>query len=64
VVTEGKLAVGLIAKDPRDNKFLACAREGNAEYLVTGDDHLLGLGVYGETRILSPATFLLLLQAV
>jgi len=64
VVTEGKLAVGLIAKDPRDNKFLACAREGNAEYLVTGDDHLLGLGVYVETRILSPATFLLLLQAV
>jgi len=63
VVTEGKLAVDLITKDPRDNEFLACAREGNAEYLVTGDDHLLELGVYGGTRILSPATFLVLLQA-
>jgi hypothetical protein len=53
----------IITKDPRDNKFLACAREGNTEYLVTGDDHLLELGVYGGTRILSPATFLVLLQA-
>ena len=63
VVTEGTLAVDLITKDPRDNKFLACAREGNTEYLVTGDDDLLELGVYGGTRILSPATFLVLLQA-
>lgn len=62
VVTEGKVVVDLLTKDPRDNKFPACAREGNAEYLVTGDDHLLELGVYGGTRILSPATFLALLQ--
>jgi len=63
VATEGKFAVDLITKDPRDNKFLACAWEGNAEHLVTGDDHLLELGVYGGTRILSPAAFLVLLQA-
>lgn len=63
VVTEGKLAVDIITKDPRDNKFLACAREGNAEYLVTGNDHLLELGVYRGTQILSPAPFLALLQA-
>ena len=62
-VTEGKLAVDIITKDPRDNKFLACAREGNAEYLVTGNDHLLELGVYRGTQILSPAPFLALLQA-
>ena len=35
VVTEGKLAVK-IARDPQDDKLLACATEGTAHYLVSG----------------------------
>src|SRR3989338_625243 len=40
VVTEGKLTVNIVSKDPQDNKFLACAQEGKADYLVSGDGHL------------------------
>ena len=30
------------SKDVRDNKYLACAKDGNADYLITGDKkHLL-----------------------
>jgi len=56
-VTEGKLTVN-IAKDPQDNKFLACASEGDADYLVSGDDHLLRLEVFERTQIVRPRIFL------
>ena len=62
VVTEGKLTVN-IAKDPHDNKFLACAREGNAESLVSGDEGLLRIKAYEGTQIVSPAVFLNILQS-
>lgn len=46
------------AKDD-DNRILECAMAARAEYLVTGDkEHLLPLQSIGETRIVSPATFL------
>lgn len=35
--------VDLIQEDPSDNKFLECARKGEAEYIVSGDQHLLRL---------------------
>jgi putative PIN family toxin of toxin-antitoxin system len=63
VVTESELSVNVIAGDPADNKFLACAQEGRADYLVSGDDHLLALTVYEGTRIISPAAFLSILQS-
>lgn len=61
-VTEGKLTVNL-SRDPHDNKFLACAREGNAEYLVSGDDDLLQIKVFHGTQIVSPAAFLAVLRS-
>jgi putative PIN family toxin of toxin-antitoxin system len=57
LVTEGKLRVN-VAKDPSDNKFLSCAREANAEYLVSGDTDLLELKEYEGTVIVGPAAFL------
>lgn len=63
VVTEGKLTVHIITKDPQDNKLLACAQEGNVEYLVSGNDHLLELKSHEGTQIITPATFLALLQS-
>lgn len=62
VVTEGKLAVK-IARDPQDDKFLACATEGTADYLVSGDEDLLQIKVYEGTQIVSPADFLDILQS-
>lgn len=62
VVTEGKLAVK-IARDPQDDKLLACATEGTADYLVSGDEDLLQIKVYEGTQIVSPADFLDILQS-
>jgi len=63
VVTEGKLTANIVTQDPDDNKFLACAREGQADCLVSGDGHLLGLEVYEGTQIITPAAFLAVLQS-
>jgi uncharacterized protein len=61
-VTEGTLTVN-IARDPQDNKFLACASEGNADYLVSGDDDLLQIEVFERTQIVRPRAFLETLQS-
>lgn len=43
------------SKDVKDNKYLACAKDGQADYLITGDKkHLLSLKKFGSTRIVSP----------
>ena len=63
VVTEGLLTVNIITTDSEDNKFLACAQEGNADYLVTGDDDLLQVNSYEGTRIIPPAAFLSTLKS-
>ncbi len=48
----------IVRDDPADNKFIECAVEGNANYLITGDNHLLRLEREGETQIVNPAEFL------
>ena len=55
------LQVDVIRDDPDDNKFLACAAVGQADYLVTGDPHLLDLGAFHATVILTPRQFLQIL---
>jgi len=62
VVTEGTRTVN-VARDPQDNKFLACASEGSAEYLVSGDDDLLQIKVFERTQIVRPRAFLETLQS-
>lgn len=52
----------VITKDPDDNKIVECAVVGGADYIVSGDAHLLNVGAYKGIRILSPASFLLLLK--
>ena len=60
VVPSEELAV--IERDPTDNRYLECAVAGNASLIVTGDQHLLGLGEYEGIQILTPAGFLALLR--
>lgn len=50
-------SVDVIDRDPDDNAFLECAIAGDAEYLVSGDDHLQDLGSFRETDVVSPAEF-------
>ncbi len=50
--------IDIIKKDPTDNIFLACAKDGKADYIVSGDHHLLDLKIFLQTLIVSPKEFL------
>lgn len=52
-----------VPADPDDDKFIECAFSGGADYIVSGDKHLLALGQYKGVQIVSPAVFLALLEA-
>lgn len=47
-----------LCRDPKDNMLLALAKQGHADYLITGDKDLLSLKTLTPTRILSPREFL------
>ena len=57
-IVEGKELVDIIKDDPADNKYLACAYEGEADYIVSGDHHLLDLETYQGIDIISAKAFL------
>lgn len=56
-----KLAV--VTEDESDNRYVECAVAGNAQYIVSGDEHLIAVGAYNGIIILTPATFITLLDA-
>ena len=56
-----KTKVNIVHEDPADNKFLECALEGDADYVVSGNEHLLTMKHYRKIRILSVREFLKLL---
>jgi len=45
----------VILADPDDDAVLACAVNAQAEVIVSGDSHLLGLGQYQDMPILTAA---------
>lgn len=62
IAVNSKSKISVVKDDPDDNKFLECADEGGASYVVSGDQHLLGIGEYENIQILSPAAFLVLFR--
>ena len=48
----------VVCKDERDNKVLECAIDGRAEYVISGDLHLLGLKSFKGVKIISVMDFL------
>lgn len=46
-----------VPEDPDDDKFLAAALAGKAEWLITNDRHLLALDRYRGVRIVSSGAF-------
>jgi putative PIN family toxin of toxin-antitoxin system len=62
ILTPGELELNVIAEDPSDNRYLECAIEGDADCLVSGDQHLLRLGAYQKIAILAPRAFLDILE--
>ena len=48
----------IVAADPSDDMFLHCAMAADAEWLISGDHHLLDLGVHGNLSIVSARAFI------
>ena len=46
-----------VCRDPKDNYLLALAKDGNADYLITGDDDLLVLKEFEKTKIVKLSDF-------
>jgi hypothetical protein len=58
----GALQLPGACRDPKDDIFVACAVEGEASYLVSGDRDLLTLRRYAAVGIVNPGEFLLALE--
>lgn len=63
IVTPGEITLNVVRNDPADNRYLECAVEGAADYLVSGDQDLLDLHEHRGTRVVSPKTFFEVLRA-
>lgn len=62
IQTRGDLSFPGASRDPKDDKFLACAVEGEAAYLVSSDEDLLSLKHFQSVSIVSPADFVHLIE--
>ncbi|MBU1127359.1 putative toxin-antitoxin system toxin component, PIN family [Patescibacteria group bacterium] len=52
-----------VSPDKKDNRYLVCAKDGKADYLITGDKkHLLFLGEFAGVKIISPGEFVKILK--
>ena len=62
--TSGALVLAGICRDPKDEIFLACAVEGQADYIISDDRDLLDLDAYQSIAIIRPAAFVAILDAL
>ena len=56
-------ALSIVPADESDNRYFECAVAGGAQYIVSGDAHLLEIGEYRGIVIVTPAAFITLLDA-
>lgn len=56
-IVEPKVELHIINEDEADNKILECALAARADVIVSGDKHLLKLGKFKKTRILTARDF-------
>ena len=59
----GQMTIPRTSRDPEDDHILACAKEGEADHVVSGDQDLLSLNRYEGISIVTPATFAAILKA-
>ncbi len=53
-----RIAVNILSRDPADNKFLECALESQADYLITGNTRHFPLKKFHSTQIINPRHFI------
>ena len=58
IVVKPTEIINEIRDDPSDNKFLEAVISGNADYIVSGNKHVLELMKYKNIPIVTPAEFL------
>ena len=54
--------IKIIKEDPDDNIIIESAFENNAQFIISGDAHLLKLKKYSNVKIVTPAKFLELIK--
>jgi uncharacterized protein len=54
----GEMVITAIEEDPSDNVYLACGVEGRADFIISGDKHLLNVGEFLGIPIVNSADFL------
>lgn len=64
VLTDDSIKFSIIKKDPADDKFISCAFEGEADYIISGDEHLLNLKHYKGIQIVSASSFLKIIEKI
>ena len=62
MITPGALTLPGVTRDPKDDPVVACAVEGGAGFIVSGDQDLLVLRTYKRVRMVTPRDFLALLE--
>ena len=58
IIIETTSQLSVIKEDPSDDRVLECAVDGSADYIVSGNKHLLNLKEYEGIRILRAKAFL------
>jgi uncharacterized protein len=58
VIVEGRVTRRIVAADPSDDIYVAAAVEGLADYIVSGDRHLLDLREHEGILVVNPRAFL------
>lgn len=61
-LVEPKLKFNEIKDDPDDNIILECAVEGNVDFIISQDKHLLKLKEFKKIKIITPEEFLKILE--
>ncbi len=62
ILTATKSKISAIKADTEDNKVLEAAAGGNADFIVSGDRHLLDFKQFNEIKIIKPKEFLDILE--
>jgi len=61
LITSGEILAEGVSDDPADDMIIACALEGRADFIISGDHHLTDLKNYQGIKIVAPSTFLALI---
>ena len=57
IIVEPKEKIAIVKDDAKDNIFIETAVAGNADYIISQDNHLLKLREFRGIRIITPEEF-------